>query len=104
MLNSTACCTKNLFSFFITDFNENEITESETSIQRAELTICKAIELTYLGKRRIITRKYMKPKKDKMCLNQTSSKMFRCSYHNCGKTYKSKENLTLHIKNKHLKI
>ncbi len=29
-------------------------------------------------------------------------KLFKCEYENCNKTYKSKENLTLHIKNKHL--
>jgi uncharacterized Zn-finger protein len=32
------------------------------------------------------------------------SKQFKCSYSGCGKEYKSKENLNLHIKNKHLNI
>lgn len=33
-----------------------------------------------------------------------TSKTFHCEYINCGKIYKSKENLVLHIKNIHLKL
>jgi hypothetical protein len=31
-------------------------------------------------------------------------KLFKCDYEGCDKAYKSKENLSLHIKNKHLMI
>jgi hypothetical protein len=31
-------------------------------------------------------------------------KLFKCHYEGCDKAYKSKENLSLHIKNKHLLI
>jgi uncharacterized Zn-finger protein len=33
-----------------------------------------------------------------------SFKLFKCEYDNCDKAYKSKENLNLHVKNKHLNI
>lgn len=29
------------------------------------------------------------------------AKLYRCNYEGCGKSYKSKENLTLHVQNKH---
>lgn len=35
---------------------------------------------------------------------QISEKMFKCDFQNCEKAYKSKENLFLHKKNKHLGI
>lgn len=37
-------------------------------------------------------------------LDDSGSKIFKCSAKNCGKSYKSKENLNLHIKNKHLGV
>jgi hypothetical protein len=41
---------------------------------------------------------------DKHTQKHFCEKRFKCESEHCGKIYKSKENLTLHIKNKHLNV
>lgn len=86
-------------------------TESEFAEFKPNLSISKQEEITLIDSHyhscKIGTcKKKFKNKKrfDKHILTHFYLNVYKCEYDNCHKEYKSRENLTLHVKNIHLNI
>jgi uncharacterized Zn-finger protein len=94
---------------FLKDLSEFEYTENPLVLPLYPdhlLEITRAVEFNIVTKVFICTsckksfkNHYKLEKHNKL---HFCEKNFKCTYQACGKVYKSKENLTLHIKNKHL--
>lgn len=113
-------CSDNNSIFFINKMNLND---SSLNLNNSEQTACSEnfkslfLNKSFRSLEKTICNSFSylkKPTKFKLInakdLNNSSisnisygNKNFACTFENCGKVYKSKENLTLHYKNIHLK-